>query len=126
MGPKIKIILDQNSLRAELNETETAKAIAEELPVESRPNFWGDEIYFSVPVDLDENEHPETELTVGDLAYWPEGSAFCIFFGPTPASEGPEPRPASPVTVIGRLVDDPELLRNVDSSSISSIEVEKH
>lgn len=125
MGTEIEIELGEESFKAELAENETAKRIAGKLPVQASPSFWGDEIYFEIPVDIGENEQPKTELEAGDLAYWPDGNAFCIFFGPTPSSTGPEPRPASPVTVIGQLLEDPELLKKLNRGSIGEVEVRK-
>ncbi len=57
------------------------------------PETWGDEIYFAIPVSLKE-DGPRATVEVGDLGYWPPGRAFCIFFGPTPASRGDEVRAA--------------------------------
>jgi hypothetical protein len=91
--------------RAELNDTRTATAIWEALPIEVRGSTWGDEIYFAIPVKMKTERGQET-VALGDLGYWEPGNAFCIFFGPTPASYGQEIRPASPVTVIGRCLDD--------------------
>ena len=54
-------------------------------------------------------------MDLGDLGYWPPGKAFCIFFGPTPASKGDEIRPASAVTVVGKLLGDPNLFKQVPS-----------
>ncbi len=53
------------------------------------------------------------ELGVGDIAYWPQGRCLCVFFGPTPASRGPAPVPASPVAVVGRTGAPPEVLRSI-------------
>jgi len=80
----------------------TAQAIWEALPLEGRANRWGDEIYFAIPVALDE-DHAQEVVQAGDLAYWPPGNALCIFWGPTPASQADEPRAASPVNVFGRI-----------------------
>lgn len=85
-----------------LRPTSTARAIWNALPLEGSANRWGDEIYFSVPVDMAEEDARE-EVAVGDLAYWPPGSAFCIFWGPTPASVDQRPRAASAVNVFGRI-----------------------
>jgi hypothetical protein len=52
-------------------------------------------------------------VSIGDLGYWPDGNAFCIFFGPTPVSKGDEIRPASPVTVFGKVTGDAEALKKV-------------
>lgn len=125
MGEKITIIINGERFDGELNETKTAQAVTEVLPVETEPNFWGKEIYFGIPVEIDQNEEPEEELEIGDLAYWPDGHAFCIFFGPTPNSEGSEPRPASPVTVIGKLTVDTTPLRELDLLAVKEVQVEK-
>lgn len=97
---------------AELNETQTSQAIWEALPFEGRANRWGEEIYFSIPVTL-ETERGQEVVEVGDLGYWAPGRAFCIFFGPTPASRGDEIRPASPVTVFGRLIGEATIFEEV-------------
>ena len=99
-------------VEATLNESLTAKAIYEALPLEARANTWGDEIYFSVPVELGA-EDPREVVELGDLGYWPPGGAFCIFFGRTPASRGSEIRPASPVNVFGKVQGDPTVFRRV-------------
>lgn len=125
MGESITVIVDGETISGQLNGTETAEAIAEVLPLEDTPHFWGEEIYFAVPVDIAENERPKEELEVGDLAYWPDGNSFCIFYGPTPSSEGSEPRPASPVTVIGELTGNVSSLRELDPLSAQEVRVEK-
>ena len=99
-------------VEATLNESITARAIHEALPIEARANTWGDEIYFSIPVELGP-EDPREVVELGDLGYWPPGTAFCIFFGRTPASRGSEIRPASPVNVFGKVQGDPTVFRKV-------------
>lgn len=108
-------------LEAELNDTRVARALWEALPVTGRCNTWGEEIYFSIPVEED-NEDGQEVVNAGDLGYWPPGRAFCIFFGPTPASKGDEIRPASPVTVLGRVLADLAPLRSVPSGAQAVIE----
>ena len=93
-------------IEAELNQSQTAQKIWDALPIEARGNTWGEEIYFSIPVEM-ESENPQEVVELGDLAYWPPGTAFCVFFGRTPMSRGSEIRPASPVNVIGKLIGDP-------------------
>jgi hypothetical protein len=105
MGKKIRIIAGTLEAEAELNDTRTAQAIWETLPIKGRVNLWGDEIYFSIPFSL-EPELGQELVSLGDLGYWPDGNAFCIFFGPTPVSQGDEIRPASPVTVFGKVIGD--------------------
>ncbi|HIC94889.1 MAG TPA: hypothetical protein EYP09_11690 [Anaerolineae bacterium] len=111
---RIKITAGSVTAEAELNDTPTADAIWEALPIEARANTWGDEIYFAIPVHLEEQDAQEV-VEKGDLGYWPPGHAFCIFFGPTPASRGDEIRPASPVNVFGKIVGDPAVFKKVRS-----------
>lgn len=107
MGKIIKITAGKVSMEAELNDTDTAKKIWEALPIEKRGNTWGYEIYFSIPVKAKEENATEV-VDFGAIAYWPPGTAFCIFFGTTPASKGDECRAASPVNVVGKLLGDPK------------------
>jgi len=84
---------------------ETRRALADALPVEGQAARWGDELYFDVPVDVALEPNARAEVEPGTVAYWPQGSALCLFWGPTPASSGAEPRAASPVNVVARLDD---------------------
>jgi uncharacterized protein len=118
---KIRITAGGVSVAATLNESRTAEAIWQALPLEARANRWGEEIYFSLPL-VCEPESPRAVVEMGDLGYWPPGKAFCIFFGPTPASRGSEIRPASPVNVFGRVDGDPTVLRKVSSSATVRVE----
>ena len=90
-------------LEATINDTPTAKAILKALPFESSANTWGDEIYFHTPAQTRLEVNAQALVEVGDLAYWPSMPAFCIFFGPTPASTDDQPQAASAVNVFGRL-----------------------
>jgi hypothetical protein len=112
MGNKIRIAAGAIEAEAELNNTETAEAIWQALPIKGRVNLWGDEVYFSIPLSL-QLEAGQEVVSVGDLGYWPDGNAFCIFFGPTPASQRDEIRPASPVTVFGRVIGDATIFKKV-------------
>jgi hypothetical protein len=91
----------------------TADAIWQALPVSANGNRWGDEIYLEIPVRLSQAPDARDVLEAGELGYWPVGHAFCIFWGPTPASHGGEVRAYSPVNVFGRLDGDPLVFRNV-------------
>ena len=110
---QITIQAGRVSTLAELNDNPTACQIWEALPIEGRANLWGDEIYFSIPVDADQEADARADVDVGELGYWPAGSAFCIFFGPTPASSGNRPRAASPVNILGNVVGDATQFRNI-------------
>ena len=113
MKKKIRILAGQVTADAELNESKTAQLIWEGLPIEAAVHLWGEEIYFPIPVAAGQEEGAREVVSAGELAYWPPGKAFCIFFGPTPASRGKEIRAASAVTVIGNVLSDPKLFLNV-------------
>ncbi len=89
---------------------ETVARILSALPFSAPAKVWGEEIYFEIPVEAPE-ENGVTTLSVGDLAYWPSGNCFCIFFGRTPMSPSDdEIVPASAVNLIGT-IEDPEKLK---------------
>ncbi len=121
MDRRIRIKAGTAQVTAELNNTKTAQAIWEALPIKSQGDRWGDEIYFSIPVSL-EAENAQEVVSMGDLGYWPPGTAFCIFFGPTPMSRGEEIRPASPVNVFGKVIGDAKVLKQVTSGTEITIE----
>jgi hypothetical protein len=118
----IRIAAGDVSADAELNDSKTADAIWNALPLSAHASTWGDEIYFSIPVKAGE-ENGRATVDMGDLGYWPPGSAFCVFFGPTPASQSPdEIRPASPVNVFGKLRGDAKAFKRVRSGDAVTIE----
>ena len=101
-------------VEAEIFDTPTGRAVYDALPLKRNVNTWGEEIYFEIPVQAALEEGAKAEVAVGDLAYWPNMPAFCIFFGATPASTGDQPVAASAVNVFGRVLDtDPELLGKI-------------
>jgi hypothetical protein len=110
---EIRIVVGHVVLDAELNDTPTALKMADILPFKGPFNTWGDEIYFTVPVDAGLDESAREEVEMGDLGYWPQGRAFCIFFGPTPMSTGGRIIPASAVNIIGRVRGDVLRLKEV-------------
>ena len=112
MASVISIKADTIEVRAELNNTRTAGALLRILPMKAKVNTWGDEIYFDVPLNT-EIENGKEVVEMGDVAYWPDGPSLCLFFGRTPASRGHEIRAASPVTVLGKIVGDPEVLKSI-------------
>ena len=114
---RINISVEDLSVEAELLDTPTARKIFEALPIESSVNVWGDEIYFDIPLNVAQEPDAVADVEVGDLAYWPAGPAFCIFFGPTPVSTGDQPRAYSPVNVFGRVLGDAGQFRGVSSGA---------
>jgi len=109
---KIMFTAESASFEAVLNTTPAAKAIAGKLPLASSVNRWGDEIYFDTGITCPRGGET-TDLKVGDIGYWPDGKCLCVFFGPTPASTGDDPVPASGVAVVGRTDASPALLRRI-------------
>ena len=116
MAKKIIIKVGQIEAEAELNNTKIAEAIFEALPIETSANLWGDEIYFAIPVKMGQERGQEL-VQIGDLGYWPPGTAFCIFFGETPVSRKGEVRPASAVTVFGKVTSDTSVFKKVSSGA---------
>ena len=112
----IVITAGRVSAEARLNDSKTAAAIWEALPIDAKADTWGDEIYFDIGLTA-APESPREVVEPGDLGYWPPGRAFCIFFGPTPMSRGDEIRPASPVNVVGRIVGDPKAFKAVSAGT---------
>ena len=119
---QITITAGSITASAVLNDSTTADAIWEALPITARASTWGDEIYFGIPVHLDEASDAKEVVNLGDLGYWAPGHAFCIFFGRTPMSRGNEIRPASAVNVFGKVEGDPRVFTEVTSGSPVTIE----
>ena len=111
MGVDIRIVLEEGELPAHLDDSPTASAIESALPFEGTANRWGDEVYFTIPVQVGEASDARQDMGVGELGYWPVGASFCIFFGPTPASTGPTPRAYSNVNPFGRIDADDHTTR---------------
>lgn len=102
----IRITIGPLSMEADLNDSPTARKIADALPLQATFNTWGDEIYFPIPVEAWLDESAREVVQLGDLGYWPPGRAFCIFFGQTPMSRPGEIRPASAVNIVGKILGD--------------------
>jgi len=110
---RIAIQIGTLSMEAELNDTSTAQQIAAALPLRSSFNTWGDEIYFSIPINATLDDSAQEVVELGDLGYWPPGKAFCIFFGQTPVSQPGKIMPASAVNVIGKVLGDATRFKTV-------------
>jgi hypothetical protein len=82
----------------------TAAEFYRSLPIDAKANLWGEEVYFEVPLAL-EDENPSPSANSGDISYWSPGSAFCIFFGRT--------QPYSPVNHLGRIIEGLNLFESV-------------
>lgn len=114
---RIKLIVGDLELTATLYDKPASKAVYEALPMEHTFNRWGDEFYFSIPVEI--ADPPERDvMEVGELAIWPPGNAFCIFYGRTPASNDDRPRAADPAIPFGKIDEGAESLKNAKGSKI--------
>ncbi len=123
MKRSVRIVVGDVKLEAELIDTECAKAVYDVLPIETAFNTWGDEFYFKIPVQRNLDETATSSVSIGDIGYWPPGSALAIFYGRTPASTADEPVPASEVNLVGRITGDARLLKK--AAGASSIRLDK-
>ncbi len=123
MERKISIVAGEQQIAGILYDCPTAHAIWKALPFTGTAQTWGAEIYFIIPVHVHLDDTAREVVEKGDLGYWPSGPAFCIFFGPTPASTGSEIRPASAVNVFGAVVGDLSVLHRIRAGA--AIRVEK-
>jgi hypothetical protein len=121
----IKITAGTTQIRAEIYDTPTAQEIIKALPIKSQVNRWGGEIYYSIPVSVPLEEDSRDVLEPGELAYWPSGNAFCIFFGSTPVSHGEECRASSNVNVFGKVISDLSPLWDVEDGTEVRVELTK-
>ncbi len=121
---RIRIQAGDVAATATLDDNATGDAIWAALPITGRGNRWGDEIYFDIPVRVPQASDARDVMVAGELGYWPPGTAFCIFWGPTPVSRGDEIRAASPVNPFGRLEGDPSAFGSVPSGAEIKIERE--
>ena len=112
MSTEIKISVGGVEVAGWLNETNTANKVLDVMPITGEVNLWGDEIYFTIPVETGP-ENAKKTVSVGDIAYWPQGNAMCIFLGKTPISRGDEVKPISPVNIIGGIEGVEKLLGKV-------------
>jgi len=123
LANRIRIKVGTVSVEAELNDNPTAKKVLAALPIEGRANIWGDEIYFRIPVSAQEEPDSRAEVEVGELGYWPPGSAFCLFYGRTPASGDDDlPCAASPVNILGKVIGDAKALQPTRDGTKVTIE----
>lgn len=82
----------------------TVQAILENLPIHVGITKWGDELYTEKTQIIAEEEDAKREVNFLDVAYWPEGNALCLFYGPTPISKDGQILAYSPVNIVGRII----------------------
>ena len=114
---RISVTAGDVSITAALNDSATADLVWDALPLEASANTWGDEIYFRIAVQADEEDGASDVVDMGAVAYWPPGQALCLFFGRTPASRGDEIQAASAVNMMGAIDGDATVLKQVRSGT---------
>ncbi|MET9801890.1 cyclophilin-like fold protein [Streptomyces sp. NPDC006368] len=110
---KIRISWPAGHTTATIEETPTSKALAGVLPITSTARTWGEEVYFDTPVSTALEAGARQVVDPGTVAFWTEGDALALPYGPTPISRGEESRLASPCNILGRLDGDPRVLATV-------------
>jgi hypothetical protein len=91
----------------------TVDTIVRKLPVEGRAALWKEEVYFEIPVKIGEEKAKPT-VESGAIAFWPMGSALCVFFG--------DSQPYSPVNILGKITKNLELFKQVKSGATIKVE----
>ena len=119
---QIQISAGDVTVVATLNDSATSDSLWEALPISGSAQIWGDEIYFGIPVDAENDDYAEETVEMGAVGYWPPGNALCLFFGPTPMSAPGEIRPASAVNVLGQIEGDATVLKSVPGGTTVTVE----
>ncbi|MFF9814610.1 cyclophilin-like fold protein [Streptomyces sp. NPDC014006] len=110
---RIRISWPAGHLTATLDDTATTQALAKALPLASVARTWGEEVYFDTGVSVSRETTAQQVVEPGTVAFWTDGDALALPYGPTPISRGDECRLASPCNVVGRLDGDARALATV-------------
>ena len=121
MATEVLIEMGDCVFQAEINNSPTAKIFLKRLPLEVTLSRWGEELYGDCGLEITQDDSAREVMEIGELAIWPPGNAFCIFFGPTPASTDKKPRAASPANPIGRIMNDTSKLKKLGPGTKAAV-----
>ena len=113
MQKRCKILIKNFEIVVELKHSKTAEIIWDNLPIKSRTNIWGKEVYFFIPVNVDLETESKDEIELGEIAFWPAGKAIAIGFGKTPASIKNEIKLAAKCNIWGNTKFNLAKLKNI-------------
>jgi hypothetical protein len=119
---RIRISWPRGTATAELRLTPTTAALLAALPCESRANTWGDEVYFELPLAAQLEPDAQQVVEPGTVCFWVEGKSLALPFGPTPVSQGTEPRLVTRCNVLGKIDGDPRALKGVRDGDTVRVE----
>ena len=122
---KISITVGSVELIIEPSETPTSVEILGALPFSSAARTWGEEVYFSTPVNIEKEADARDVVAAGEVAFWVEGRCIAIGYGPTPISQGDEIRLAAATNIWGKSLTDVSVLSRVndgDPVTVQSLE----
>jgi hypothetical protein len=119
---RIRISWPRGTATAELRSTPTTAALLAALPCESRANTWGDEVYFELPLAAQLEPDAQQVVEPGTVCFWVEGKSLALPFGPTPVSQGTEPRLVTRCNVLGKIDGDPRALQGVRDGDTVRVE----